>query len=57
MSVGSKIRETRKQAMVSQLQLASGSGVSLATLQSIERDRANPSLSTIVALGHYLGLY
>ncbi len=56
MSVGSKIRESRKQAMLSQLQLASGSGVSLATLQSIERDRANPSLSTIVALGHYLGL-
>lgn len=56
MSVGSKIRESRKQAMLSQLQLASGSGVSLATLQSIERDRANPSLSTITALGDYLGL-
>jgi DNA-binding XRE family transcriptional regulator len=56
MSLGKTMRERRKHMGLSQVQLAASSGVSLATVQSIERDRANPALSTMRALAFHLGL-
>ena len=55
-SVGSLVRETRRSIGMNQIDLAVQSALSLATVQNIEADRANPSLSTLRALLEPLAL-
>ena len=56
MRISQPIRDTRRCLGISQTALAVRAGVSLATLQNIEADRANPSLSTLEKLLEPLGL-
>jgi len=56
MSFGSVIKKFRTKAGLSQVELSSLSGVSLPTIQNIEREHANPSLTTLEAIGQELGL-
>lgn len=56
MRISKPIRETRCSLGISQAALAVRAGVSLATLQNIEADRANPSLSILERLLAPLGL-
>lgn len=41
---------------ISQLDLAEMAGIGIATVKSIETDKANPSIRTIEALAEVLGL-
>ena len=54
--IGIQVRETRRSIGMSQVDLAVESGLSLATVQNIEADRANPSLSTLRSILGPLGL-
>ncbi len=56
MKISRPIREARHALGLSQTALAVRAGVSLATLQNIEADRANPSVSTLEKLLGPLGL-
>ena len=55
-SIGILVRGTRRAVGMSQVELAVESGLSLATVQNIEADRANPSLSTLRGVLEPLGL-
>ncbi len=50
MNIGSQIRSARRKRGLSQHELASRSGIGVATVQNIERNRANPALQTLLAL-------
>lgn len=54
--IGSILKERRELLGLQQPQLASLSGVSIRTIQLIERGRANPSLETVLKLAEPLGL-
>lgn len=45
--LGALVRKTRRSIGMSQTELAVESGVSLATVQNLEADRANPSVATL----------
>ncbi len=51
-----KIKDIRKSLGLTQAQLATDAGVSLATLQNIEAGSANPSLSVLMNIFNVLGL-
>jgi len=53
---GAQLLTSRRFLGLTQQELAIQAGISLATLQNIERGRANPSLATIEALTRQLGL-
>lgn len=53
---GPAIRSARLARELSQSQVASRSGVSLATVQNLEAGRANPALNTLVAICKTVGL-
>lgn len=52
-----QIRSFRRQRKLSQQEMATRAGISLATLQNVEAGNANPSWSTLSALAEILGLY
>jgi y4mF family transcriptional regulator len=54
--IGQKIRERRKHLDLLQLDLAQISGVSMRTIQLIERGKGNPSFETIIKVADPLGL-
>lgn len=54
--LGKTLKQARISAGLSQVGLAAVSGVSLPTIQNIERNKANPSLATIEAIGKEVGL-
>lgn len=56
MVISSTIKQRRSELKISQIDLAEISGVSLATIKDIERDKGNPSLSTIEKLADVLGM-
>ena len=53
---GEALREARKRMGWSQSELAERSGVHLNTVSQVERGGADPRLSTLLALGHTLGV-
>jgi transcriptional regulator with XRE-family HTH domain len=53
-SIFRKIKEIREQNQWTQFQLAQKSGLSLATIQNIESQRANPEVSTLSKILHAL---
>src|ERR1035437_33431 len=55
-NIGSRLREQRKQRGVSLRELADKVGVSPSLISQIERDKVNPSVSTLWALVTELGL-
>ena len=56
MKIAQRLREARKQQGLTQQELANRASISLATLQNIEANRANPALSTLSELFAVLGL-
>jgi len=54
--LGTKLREQRNALGLSQVELCTAAGVSLATVQKLEAGRANPSLRTLRRLLEPLGL-
>lgn len=56
MQLSSIIKERRQMLGISQLDLAEMAGIGIATVKSIETDKANPSIRTIEALAEVLGL-
>ena len=56
MQLSSILKERRQTLGISQLDLAEMAGIGIATVKSIETDKANPSIRTIEALAEVLGL-
>lgn len=56
MQLSSIIKARRQTLGISQLDLAEMAGIGIATVKSIETDKANPSLRTVEALAEVLGL-
>lgn len=54
--VGKSIKQRRKILRVTQSQLAELAGISINTLYKIEREQANPRLSTLTKLADVLGM-
>lgn len=54
--VGKSIKERRKILRVTQPQLAELAGVSVNTLYKIEREQANPTLTTLAKIANVLGM-
>ncbi len=52
--IGDKLRRTRKQALLTQQQLADKSGVGITTIVRIERNQVEPQASTIRKLAQAL---
>jgi transcriptional regulator with XRE-family HTH domain len=55
MSVGSEVRKRRKAQGLTQEQLAEKSGLTFSYLSTVETDKRDPSVSTLIALAHALG--
>ena len=55
-SFGARIKKRRKQLRVSQADLAELSGVSLRTVNAVEKGRANPSVETLSRILEPIGL-
>ena len=55
-SVGAKLLERRLAAGLSQRELAAASGIGQAEISRIESGQANPTVQTLQALGHPLGV-
>ncbi len=49
------LKAKRKSMGLTQFELAVASGVSLPSIQKLETGRGNPSLNTLISLGHVLG--
>ncbi|QOY27987.1 putative transcriptional regulator [Bacillus phage rho14] len=56
MTVGQRIKAIRKERKLTQVQLAEKANLSRSYLADIERDRYNPSLSTLEAVAGALGI-
>ncbi len=56
MGCGEEIKLRRKTLAISQRDLAEMAGVGLATIKDIEREKGNPSLSTISRILDVLGM-
>ena len=56
-SIGAGIRSARKDAGLSQEDLAHLAGTSQRTIRAIETGTGNPSLKTVVAAANVLGLH
>ncbi|ALV02217.1 helix-turn-helix transcriptional regulator [Bacillus siamensis] len=56
MTVGQRIKAIRKERKLTQVQLAEKANLSRSYLADIERDRYNPSLSTVEAVAGALGV-
>lgn len=56
MQLSSIIKERRQALGLSQLDLAEMAGIGIATVKSIETDKANPSIRIVEALSEVLGL-
>lgn len=56
MGCGEEIKLRRKTIAISQRDLAEMAGVGLATIKDIEREKGNPSLSTISRILDVLGM-
>jgi len=54
--IGSKLREMRKRALLTQQQLADKSGVGITTIVRIERNQVEPQARTIRKLAEALGV-
>lgn len=54
--IGDRLRELRKQALLTQGQLAERSGVGIATIVRIERNQVEPHARTIRKLAAALGV-
>ena len=54
--IGDKLRRTRKQALLTQQQLADKSGVGITTIVRIERNQVEPQARTIRKLAEALGV-
>jgi len=54
--IGPRLRERRKELAISLRELAGRIGVSASLVSQIERDKVNPSVSTLYALARELGL-
>ena len=54
--IGEQLRKRRELLGLLQPQLASISGVSIRTIQLVERGKANPSLETLISIADPLGL-
>lgn len=54
--IGDRLRELRKQALLTQGQLAERSGVGIATIVRIERNQVEPHARTIRKLADALGV-
>jgi y4mF family transcriptional regulator len=55
-AIAEGIRRTRKEAGLTQEQLAQLAGTSERTVRAIETGSGNPSLQSVVAVAHVLGL-
>ena len=55
-ALGTQIEKRRKQLRVSQADLAELSGVSLRTVNAVEKGRANPSVETLSRILEPIGL-
>ena len=55
-SFGARIKKRRKQLRVSQADLAELSGVSLRTVNAVEKGKANPSVETLSRILEPIGL-
>ncbi|HEX9086930.1 MAG TPA: helix-turn-helix domain-containing protein [Arthrobacter sp.] len=56
LSIGASIRSARKDAGITQEDLAHLAGVSVRTVRAIETGTGNPSLQAVVAVSGVLGL-
>jgi len=56
MSLGKRIKETRRTAQMTQLELAERAGVTYGTVVNIERDRGSPRIKSVMAIAHALGV-
>ena len=56
MTVGQRIKAIRKERKLTQVQLADKANLSRSYLADIERDRYNPSLSTLESVAGALGV-
>ncbi len=56
MTVGQRIKAIRKERKLTQVQLADKANLSRSYLADIERDRYNPSLSTLESVASALGV-
>ena len=54
--IGAKIREARKKAGLTQVQLANAAGISRSYLADAEGDRYNPSVKTLVSIAKVCGV-
>jgi y4mF family transcriptional regulator len=54
--IGSRVRESRRAALLDQPDLADLAGVSVRTLRDIENGRGNPGIEAVLAVLHVLGL-
>ncbi|WP_258729687.1 helix-turn-helix domain-containing protein [Bacillus atrophaeus] len=57
MTVGQRIKAIRKEKKLTQVQLADKANLSRSYLADIERDRYNPSLSTLESVAGALGIH
>ena len=55
-SIGRKIRDARKNAGMTQVELAKATNLSRSYIGDIEKDRYNPSVSTLQAIANALGV-
>ena len=55
-SFGARIKKRRKQLRISQADLAELSGVSLRTVNAVEKGKANPSVETLSRILEPIGL-
>jgi transcriptional regulator with XRE-family HTH domain len=56
MKIGTQVKRTREQALLTQQELADRAGVGLTTLNRIENDRAEPQFRTIRKLARAMGV-
>ncbi|HZK54912.1 MAG TPA: helix-turn-helix transcriptional regulator [Desulfosporosinus sp.] len=56
MTIGARIRQSRKQKGMTQTKLAENAGISRSYLADVEADRYNPSLKTLLELAQALGI-
>lgn len=57
LSVGAVIRSARRDAGITQEDLAHLAGTSVRTVRAIETGRGNPSLQVVIAVSSVLGLH
>jgi transcriptional regulator with XRE-family HTH domain len=56
MKIGTQVKKTREQALLTQEELAGRAGIGTATLNRIEKDRVEPHFRTIRKIAKALGV-